>query len=182
MFTMRHETGGNRAFFRHPAGSRSSPPQGKKALPTFERAKYSVQTLTKGPSSKLITSGMLKYGTQDWILTRCKAGRTGFQWSATGYRDDSDGRHNAGSRLTMASFGAALADLRGTANRALHQFRTLAPELGPATWPSFLPLTLVKPYLKAMAAPSFDPLHSIVSLNPARKFWRIWRAARRQKI
>jgi phytoene synthase len=81
-----------------------------------------------------------------------------------------------------ASFGAALADLRGTANRALHQFRTLAPELGPATWPSFLPLTLVKPYLKAMAAPSFDPLHSIVSLNPARKFWRIWRAARRQRI
>jgi phytoene synthase len=81
-----------------------------------------------------------------------------------------------------ASFGAALADLRGAANRALHQFRALAPELDPAVWPAFLPLTLVKPYLKAMAAPSFDPLHSAVSLNPARKFWRIWRAARRQRI
>jgi phytoene synthase len=81
-----------------------------------------------------------------------------------------------------ASFGAALADLRGSANRALHQFRALAPELDPAVWPAFLPLTLVKPYLKAMAAPSFDPLHSAISLNPARKFWRIWRAARRQRI
>jgi phytoene synthase len=81
-----------------------------------------------------------------------------------------------------ASFGAALADLRGTANRALQQFRALAPELDPAVWPAFLPLTLVKPYLKAMAAPSFDPLHSAVSLNPARKFWRIWRAARRQRL
>jgi phytoene synthase len=81
-----------------------------------------------------------------------------------------------------ASFGAALADLRGAANRALHQFRALVPELDPGVWPAFLPLTLVKPYLKAMAAPSFDPLHSAVSLNPVRKFWRIWRAARRQKI
>jgi 15-cis-phytoene synthase len=80
------------------------------------------------------------------------------------------------------SFGAALADLRGTAGRALQQFRALAPELDPAVWPAFLPLTLVKPYLKAMAAPAFDPLHSAVSLNPARKFWRIWRAARRQRI
>jgi 15-cis-phytoene synthase len=81
-----------------------------------------------------------------------------------------------------ASFGAALADLRGAVSRALHQFRTAAPALEPAVWPAFLPLTLVKPYLKAMAAPSFDPLHSAVSLNPARKFWRIWRAARRQRI
>jgi 15-cis-phytoene synthase len=81
-----------------------------------------------------------------------------------------------------ASFGAALADLRGAANRALQQFRALAPELDPAVWPAFLPLTLVKPYLKAMAAPSFQPLHSVVSLNPARKFWRIWRAARLQRI
>jgi 15-cis-phytoene synthase len=81
-----------------------------------------------------------------------------------------------------ASFGAALADLRGTASRALQQFRAIAPELDPAIWPAFLPLTLVKPYLKAMAAPSFDPVHSAVSLNPARKFWRIWRAARRQRI
>jgi phytoene synthase len=81
-----------------------------------------------------------------------------------------------------ASFGAALADLRGTANRALHQFCALAPDLNPAVWPAFLPLTLVKPYLKAMAAPSFQPLHSEVSLNPARKFWRIWRAMRRRRI
>ncbi|MBI4724267.1 MAG: squalene/phytoene synthase family protein [Rhodomicrobium sp.] len=81
-----------------------------------------------------------------------------------------------------ASFGAALADLRGAANRALQQFHGLAPELDPAAWPAFLPLTLVKPYLKAMAAPSFDPLHTIASVNPIRRFWRIWRAARRRAI
>ncbi len=81
-----------------------------------------------------------------------------------------------------ASFGAALADLRGASNRALNQFQTLAHEIDPVVWPAFLPLTLVKPYLKAMAAPSFDPLQSVVALNPARRFWRIWRAARRQRI
>jgi len=86
------------------------------------------------------------------------------------------------SGQASASFGAALADLRGAASRALNQFRGLTAELDPAVWPAFLPLTLVKPYLKAMAAPSFDPLHSAVSLNPARKFWRIWRAARRRRI
>jgi phytoene synthase len=80
------------------------------------------------------------------------------------------------------SFGAALADLRGAASRALNQFRALAPELDPMVWPAFLPLTLVKPYLKSMAAPAFEPLRSAVSLNPARKFWRIWRAARRQRV
>jgi phytoene synthase len=81
-----------------------------------------------------------------------------------------------------AAFGAALADLRGAANRALQQFRALAPELSPDTWPAFLLLTLVKPYLKAMAAPSFDPMHTVVTLNPARRFWRIWRAARRETL
>jgi 15-cis-phytoene synthase len=83
---------------------------------------------------------------------------------------------------SSASFGAALADMRGAANRALQQFRALAPQLSPSVWPAFLPLSLVKPYLKAMAAPSFDPLHTISSVNPARRFWRIWRAARRGTI
>jgi len=83
---------------------------------------------------------------------------------------------------TNAALGAALADLRGAANRALQQFRSVAPQLDPAALPAFLPLTLVKPYLKAMAAPSFNPLQTAVTLNPARRFWRIWRAARRQAI
>lgn len=81
-----------------------------------------------------------------------------------------------------AALGAALADMRGAANRALQQFRALAPQIDPGTWPAFIPLTLVKPYLKAMAAPGLNPLQTAVTLNPARRFWRIWRAARRGRI
>lgn len=80
------------------------------------------------------------------------------------------------------AFGAALADLRGMANRELRQFRELAPRLGAPAWLAFLPLTLVRPYLKAMAAPAFDPLQTVVTLSPIRQFWRIWRAARRRAI
>ncbi len=80
------------------------------------------------------------------------------------------------------AIGAALADLRGEANRALQRFRASVPELNPNAWPAFLPLALVKPYLKAMAASSLDPLQNVVTLNPARRFWRIWRAARRGGI
>ncbi len=78
-----------------------------------------------------------------------------------------------------AAFGAALADLRGAAARALQQFRALSPQLDPAIWPAFLPLSVVKPYLKAMAVPSFTPLHTMATVNPARRFWKVWRAARR---
>ncbi len=84
-------------------------------------------------------------------------------------------------RATPA-IGAALADLRGEANRALQRFRQLVPELNPNVWPAFLPLALVKPYLKAMAASSLDPLQHVVTLNPAHRFWRIWRAARKRAI
>ena len=83
---------------------------------------------------------------------------------------------------TGASFAAAMADLRGVASRALQHFRSRAAEIDKAAWPSFLPLTLVKPYLREMAAPDFDPLRTIVSITPLRRFWRIWRAARRQAI
>jgi len=83
---------------------------------------------------------------------------------------------------TSESFGAALADLRGVASRALQQFRATAPGLDRSAWPAFLPLTLVKPYLRAMAAPDFDPLHTVVAISPLRRFWRIWRAARRKTL
>ncbi len=83
---------------------------------------------------------------------------------------------------TNATFGAALAELRGAIGRALHQFRTLSPELDPLVWPAFLPLAIIKPYLRAMAAPAFDPLHTIPTVSPVRRFWRIWRAARRGSL
>lgn len=83
---------------------------------------------------------------------------------------------------TTPSFGAALADLRGAAGRALQQFRSDAARLDKAAWPAFLPLTVVKPYLRAMTAPDFDPLLTPVSISPLRRFWRIWRAARRHTL
>jgi phytoene synthase len=83
---------------------------------------------------------------------------------------------------TTPALGAALADLRGVASRALTHFRSVAPGLDRAAWPAFLHLTLVKPYLRAMAAPGYDPLRTIVSINPMRRFWRIWRSARRHAL
>jgi 15-cis-phytoene synthase len=83
---------------------------------------------------------------------------------------------------SSASFGAALADLRGAASRALQQFRSCAPQLELSGWPAFLPLAVVKPYLRAMAAADFDPLQTVASVNPLRRFWRIWRMARRHAI
>jgi 15-cis-phytoene synthase len=83
---------------------------------------------------------------------------------------------------TSESFRAGLADLRGVASRALQRFRAKETDLDPSAWPAFLPLTLVKPYLRAMAAPDFDPLHTAVAISPLRRFWRIWRAARRRTL
>jgi 15-cis-phytoene synthase len=83
---------------------------------------------------------------------------------------------------TTPSFAAAAADLRGVASRAFGQFRAKMPELAAEVWPAFLLLTLIKPYLRAMAAPDYDPLQTVVSINPLRRFWRIWRAARRRSL
>jgi phytoene synthase len=76
-----------------------------------------------------------------------------------------------------AALAAALADFRDEAARELQQFRELRAKLDRAAWPAFLPLALVEPYLKAMAARSFEPLQTVVTLNPLRQYWRIWRAA-----
>lgn len=81
-----------------------------------------------------------------------------------------------------ASFKAALADLRGASNRALQQFRSLSPELHMAAWPAFLPLAIVKPYLKAMSAPDFKVLQTAPHVSPLKRFWKIWRAAMRRAI
>ena len=61
---------------------------------------------------------------------------------------------------------AALADFRDEASRELQRFRELRARLDRAAWPAFLPLALVEPYLKAMAAGSFDPLAHRPALNP----------------
>ncbi|MBJ7533671.1 squalene/phytoene synthase family protein [Rhodomicrobium vannielii ATCC 17100] len=77
---------------------------------------------------------------------------------------------------------AALADLRADATAALQRFRDKQAHIAPHARAAFLPLALVAPYLQAMAAPSFHPLRDSVTLNPLGRFWRIWRAARRNKL
>ena len=60
--------------------------------------------------------------------------------------------------------------LRDEAARELQRFRELRAGLDRGAWPAFLPLAVVEPYLTAMAAGSFDPLHSVATLNPLRQF------------
>ena len=77
---------------------------------------------------------------------------------------------------------AALGDFRDEAARELQRFRELRARLDRGAWPAFLPLALVEPYLAAMAAGSFDPLQTVVTLNPLRQFWRIWWASWRRAV
>ncbi|MFT4078939.1 phytoene/squalene synthase family protein [Rhodomicrobium sp.] len=77
---------------------------------------------------------------------------------------------------------AALAELRDEAAAALQRFRDMQANIAPDARAAFLPLTLVAPYLQAMAAPDFQPLRDRIALNPLGRLWRIWRAARRNKL
>ena len=62
---------------------------------------------------------------------------------------------------TSTGLAAALGDFRDEASRELQRFRELRAGLDRGAWPAFLPLALVEPYLAAMAAGSFDPLHTV---------------------
>ena len=83
---------------------------------------------------------------------------------------------------TSTGLAAALADFRAEASRELQRFRELRAGLDRGAWPAFLPLALVEPHLAAMAAGSFDPLHTVATLNPLRQFWRIWWASWRRAV
>jgi phytoene synthase len=83
---------------------------------------------------------------------------------------------------SSAALKAALADLRGAAAKALHAARVELTEVHGDALPGFLPLAVVKPYLKAMAAPDYNPLQAVATVNPLRRFWRIWRASRRGRL
>jgi len=97
-----------------------------------------------------------------------------------------DARHvdleAVGRGETSPALRAALGDLSADAASALQRFRLIQGQIEPKTLPAFLPLAPVDAYLGAMAAPDFDPLRETVSLNPLSRFWRIWRAARRNRI
>lgn len=80
------------------------------------------------------------------------------------------------------SLGLALMDLRNIAHRALTGFDTIAPGVDKDIWAAFLPLAVVEPYLKAMAANSRNPLRDATRVNPMVRFVRIWRAATRRRL
>jgi phytoene synthase len=83
---------------------------------------------------------------------------------------------------TSPALQAALADLRGAASKALGAAKFGLQRSTDAPLAAFLPLAAIEPYLSAMAETKANPLHAIPRVNPLRRFWRVWRAARRGRL
>lgn len=76
---------------------------------------------------------------------------------------------------------AALAQMRGHAQRHLDALRALMPKVPIKAAPAFLSVSLVQPYLDRMAGPGYDPFRTIVDLPQWRKQIRLWSSARRAR-
>lgn len=72
----------------------------------------------------------------------------------------------------------ALSGLRGEVRNALGEARREVKALPPEPRAAFAPLALVEPYLSALERAGHEPLRDIADINPLRRFWRLWRAAR----
>jgi phytoene synthase len=72
----------------------------------------------------------------------------------------------------------ALADLRDSARRHLHQAQELAQTVSPDLMPALLPVALAGATLARMERGDYDPFVP-VEIAPWRRQWLIWRAARR---
>jgi phytoene synthase len=70
---------------------------------------------------------------------------------------------------------AALRAMRERASQALANFRREAAGLPRRLRPAFLPVALVGPYLKRLAAWDHHPLREIVQINPLKRYGLIWR-------
>jgi phytoene synthase len=73
---------------------------------------------------------------------------------------------------------SALADLRDSARRHLHQARDMARTVSPDVMPALLPVALAGATLARMERSDYDPFVP-VEIAPWRRQWLIWRAARR---
>jgi 15-cis-phytoene synthase len=73
---------------------------------------------------------------------------------------------------------SALADLRDSARRHLHQARDLAQTVPSEVMPALLPVALTGATLARMERHDYDPFVP-VEIAPWRRQWLIWRAARR---
>jgi phytoene synthase len=69
----------------------------------------------------------------------------------------------------------ALGDLRAVTRRHLEHARSLRGTIPPEIAPAFRPLALVPPYLRAMEARDYDPLHTAVELPGWRRIYALWR-------
>ncbi len=77
---------------------------------------------------------------------------------------------------TSAGLESLLAELRASACEVLTEARTKTASLDPAARSAFVPMSLVEPYLTALAKKGRDPLHEIADINP---LYRLWRLSRR---
>jgi phytoene synthase len=81
-----------------------------------------------------------------------------------------------------ADLRAALRALSREAADMLARFRGAAAALPRQALPAFLPLALVEPTLKKLAAPDHHPLRTVIQLNPIIRYGLIWRAFLRGRI
>ncbi len=70
---------------------------------------------------------------------------------------------------------ATLREMRRRASQALANFRREVAALPRRLRPAFLPVALVDPYLKRLAAGDHHPLREIVQINPLKRYGLIWR-------
>ncbi len=70
-----------------------------------------------------------------------------------------------------------LAEFRRQANAKLDEASRLVQGLDPMLRTAFLPLSLVRPYLSALAREGHDAQHQIAAINPLYRLWRMatWR-------
>ncbi len=91
-------------------------------------------------------------------------------------------RHGASPEHVLAGQSSeelrgALAALRATAREAHDEARRRIATLDAPARTAFLPLSLIEPYLAALAKSGRDPLRDIADINPLYRLWRLARAA-----
>jgi 15-cis-phytoene synthase len=73
---------------------------------------------------------------------------------------------------------AAIADLRGLAQKSLDSFFLSIEGLPDSCRTAFLPVSLCESYLRQMEKPGYDPFKTRVTLPQWRRQWILWRAAK----
>jgi len=77
------------------------------------------------------------------------------------------------------ALASALAEIRERIDGHRDAIRVRLAGIPQTLLPGLLPLSLLEPYLRRMAADSYDPFRTVVDLPAWRKIWILWRTARR---